>query len=201
MSNQQEVLLNTSTINDESLQNLAEFIEAFDDFTKYAELRKQIEDFINNDLSITYYIKDKDEVDAPVSDGKLHVVSEADWIKERKEDFTKFISYLKLLPDVETHKEKYGVTALVHNYKPEQVLQSAYTMNRDLLENISGFEKAINYFKYDFSLMAVFSLAMAFFLDIASFLTGGFMFAASFFKGIKKEKVSNDNDSTNDISK
>lgn len=179
---QQEILLNASTIDEEKLNDLAKFIEAFNDFTKYAELKKQMDDFINDNLSITYYIKGENDTDAPVSAGKLVVVSEAEWTKERKEDFTKFISCLKLLPDVEAHKEKYNESALVRDYYPEQVLQSAYTMNRDLLENISGFEKAINYFKYDFSLMAVFSLAMALFLDVASFLTGGFMFAANFFK-------------------
>lgn len=149
-------------------------------------------------MSITYYIKSENETDAPMSDGKLKVVSEADWTKERKEYFIKFISYIKLLPDVEAHKEKYNESALVRDYKPEQVLQSAYIINRDLLENISGFEKAINYFKYNFSLMAVFSLAMALFMDVASFLTGGFMFAASFFEGVKKEKVPTDTDGADD---
>lgn len=198
LSGQQEVLLNASTIDEEKLKNLAEFVEAFNDFSEYLELKKQIDDFINDDLSITYYIKGKNETDAPVSDGKLKVVSEADWTQERKEDFTKFISFLKLLPDVEAHEEKYNASTLLRDYEPEQVLQTAYIVNRDLLENISGFEKAINYFKYDFSLMAVFSLAMALFLDIASFLTGGFMFAASFFKGIKKEKVPTDTDGADD---
>lgn len=189
LSDQQEVLLDESTIDEKELQDLAEFMEVFNDFAKYAELKKQIDDFINDDLSITYYIKDKNETDAPVSAGKLDVVSEAEWTQERKEDFTKFISCLKLLPDVEAHKEKYNESALMGDYEPEEVLQSAYTINRDLLENISGFEKAINYFKYDFSLMAVFSLAMALFLDVASFLTGVFMFAASFFNGARKEKA------------
>ena len=195
LSEQQEVLLNASTINEKKLKGLEEYIEAFNDFAKYAELKKLIDDFIDDDLSITYYIKSKKETDAPMSDGKLKVVSEADWTTERKEDFTKFISCLKLLPDVEVHKEKYNESALVRDYEPEQVLQSAYTINRDLLENISEFEKAINYFKYDFSLMAVLSLAMALFLDVASFLTGGFMFAASFFKGVKKEKAYTGTDS------
>lgn len=194
LSGQQEVLLNASTIDEEGLKDLAKFMEVFDDFAKYAELKKQIDDFINDDLSITYYIKGKKETDVPVSDENITVVSEVDWTKKRKEDFAKFISYLKLLPDIEAHKEKYNESTLVRNYKPEQVLQSAYTINRDLLENISGFEKAINYFKYDFSLMAVFSLAMALFLDVASFLTGGFMFAASFFEDSKKEKVPTDTD-------
>lgn len=198
LSGQQEELLSASTINDENIKNLAEFIEVFDDFAKYAELKEQINDFINDDLSITYYIKGKNETDAPVLDGKYKVISEADWTKKRKEDFTKFISCLKLLPDVEAHKAKHSESALVRDYESEQVLQSAYTINRDLLEDISGFEKAVNYFKYDFSLMAVFSLAMALFLDIASFLTGGFMFAASFFKGGKKKKMSTDTDGTED---
>lgn len=194
LSDQQEVLLNASTIDEEKFKDLAEFIKAFNDFAKYLELKKLINDFIDDDLSITYYIKSENETDAPVSDGKLKVVSEDDWTTERKEDFTKFISYLKLVPDVETYKEKYNESALMRDYEPEQVLQSAYTINRDLLENISGFEKAINYFKYDFNLMAVFSLAMALFLDVASFLTGGFMFAASFFKGANKGKTPTDND-------
>lgn len=189
LSYQQEVLLNAGTIDEEKLKDLAEFIEVFDDFAKYVELRSLIDDFIDNDLSITYYIKSENETDVPTSDGKLKVVSEADWITERKEDFTKFISCLKLLPDIEAHKEKYNESALVRDYEPEQVLQSAYIINRDLLENISEFEKAINYFKYDFSLMAVLSLVMALFLDVASFLTGGFMFAASFFKDVKRGKV------------
>lgn len=196
---QQEVLLNANTIDEERLKDLAAIMDAFNDFVKYTELRKQIGDFINDDLSITYYIKGENETDAPVSDGKLQVVSEADWIKKRKEDFTKFISYLKLLPDVEVHKEKYNKSVLVRDYEPEQVLKSAYIMNRDLLEDISGFEKAINYFKYDFSLMAVLSLAMALFLDVASFLTGGFMFAASFFKGVKEKKVLTNNDDINNL--
>ena len=66
-------------------------------------------------MSITYYIKSENETDAPMSDGKLKVVSEADWTKERKEDFIKFISYIKLLPDVEAHKEKYNESALVRD--------------------------------------------------------------------------------------
>lgn len=201
LSDQQEILLNANSIDEEKLKDLANFMEAFNDFAKYLELEKRIDDFINDDLSITYYIKSKNETDAPKSDGKLKVVSEADWTTERKEDFTKFISYLKLLPDIETHKEKYNESVLVRDYEPEKVLRSAYTINRDLLENISGFEKAINYFKYDFSLMAVFSLAMALFLDVASFLTGGFMFAANFFKDVKKEKMSTNNDDANDINK
>ena len=87
-----------------------------------------------NDLSIKCYYT------TPQS----KVVSEADWTKERKEDFTKFISYVKSLPDIEAHKENYNESELVRDYKPEQVLRAAYTINRDLLENISGFEKAIN---------------------------------------------------------
>lgn len=201
LSDQQEALLNANTIDEERLKDLAGFIEVFNEFAKYAELKKQIDDFIDDDLTITYYIKDENETNAPVSEGKLKVVFETDWTQERKEGFTKFISCLKLLPDIEAHKEKYNESVLVRDYKPEEVLQSAYTMNRDLLENISGFEKAINYFKYDFSLMAVFSLAMALFLDFASFLTGGFMFAASFFKGVKKEKVETNNEDVNGVSK
>ena len=185
LSNQQEILLNAGTIDEGDLKNLVKFMETFNNFAKCAELKKQIDDFINDDLSITYYIKGENEIDVPVSNENFEVVSEADWTKERKEDFVKFISCLKLLPDIEAHKENYDESVLVRNYNPEQVLQSAYTINRDLLENISGFEKAINYFKYDFSLMAVFSLAMALFLDVASFFTGGFMFAASFFKDKK----------------
>lgn len=189
LAEQQEVMLNAHSIDEEGLKDLSGFIEVFSDFVKYAELKKLLDEFINDDLSVTYYIIGKNESDVPSSDGKFEVVSETEWIQKRKEDFIKFVSYLKLLPDVEVHKEKYNESALVHNYKSEQVLQAAYTMNRDLLENISGLEKAINYFKYDFKLMAVFSLALALFLDLASFLTGGFMFAASFFKSKNNDEA------------
>ena len=74
------------------------------------------------------------------------------------------------------------------DYDQQAVLEEAYTLNRDLLEDISGFEKAINYFKYDFKLMAVLSAIMALFMDGASFLAGGFMFGAGFFKNAKNKK-------------
>lgn len=73
-------------------------------------------------------------------------------------------------------------SGVIEDYEPSGVLDSAYRYNRDLLEDINNIEKAFNYFKYDFKAMAIFSLALALFMDFASFLTGGFMFATTFFK-------------------
>lgn len=211
LSNQQQMILNESQsdeeqsnegqsdeeqsnengIDVEQLNNLEDFQEAFNDYVKYVELRDDIDKFIDDDLNTTYYIKGEDETDLPASDENIKVVSEDHWVKERKQHFSKFISFVKLLPDVDVggDVENSEGLELVSNYysDSEQVLQSAYTINRDLLENISGFEKAINYFKYDFSLMAVFALAMALFLDVASFLTGVFMFGAGFFQCKEKQ--------------
>lgn len=214
LSSQQELILNGGQSNGgqsnggqsnengidvEQLNNLEDFQEAFNDYVKYVELRDDIDKFIDDDLkNTTYYIKGEDETDLPASDENIKVVSEDQWVKERKQHFSKFVSFVKSLPDVDVggDVENSEGLELVSNYysDSEQVLQSAYTINRDLLENISGFEKAINYFKYDFSLMAVFALAMALFLDVASFLTGVFMFGAGFFQC--KEKQDQKHDST-----
>lgn len=218
LSNQQQMILNESQsdeeqsnegqsdeeqsnengIDVEQLNNLEDFQEAFNDYVKYVELRDDIDKFIEDDLNTTYYIKGENETDLPASDDNIKVVSEDHWVKERKQHFSKFISFVKSLPDVDVDGdvENLKELELVSNYysDSEQVLQSAYTINRDLLEDISGFEKAMNYFKYDFSLMAVFALAMALFLDVASFLTGVFMFGAGFFQC--KEKQDQKHDST-----
>lgn len=201
LSSQQELILNGGQSNGgqsnengidvEQLNNLEDFQEAFNDYVKYVELRDDIDKFIDDALNTTYYIKGENETDLPASDENIKVVSEDHWVKERKQHFSKFISFVKLLPDVDVDGdvENSKELELVSNYysDSEQVLQSAYTINRDLLEDISGFEKAMNYFKYDFSLMAVFALAMALFLDVASFLTGVFMFGAGFFQCKEKQ--------------
>ena len=203
LSSRQELILNGGQSNKngidvEQLNNLEDFQEAFNDYVKYVELRDDIDKFIEDDLNTTYYIKGENETDLPASDDNIKVVSEDHWVKERKQHFSKFISFVKSLPDVDVDGdvENLKELELVSNYysDSEQVLQSAYTINRDLLEDISGFEKAMNYFKYDFSLMAVFALAMALFLDVASFLTGVFMFGAGFFQC--KEKQDQKHDST-----
>ncbi len=179
---------------DNQYEELAKFTEAFNSFVNYTELKKQIKDFIDDRLSITYYIKSKGESDpAPSGEGghTYKTVSEAEWTKQRKQDFVVFISCLKGLPDLEQYKNKEDASALMKDYDKQAVLEEAYTLNRDLLEKISDFEKAINYFKYDFRLMAVLSAIMALFMDLASFLTGGFMFGASFFDELKKPNKQN----------
>lgn len=193
---------------DNQYEELAKFTEAFNSFVNYTELKKQIKDFIDDRLSITYYIKSEGESDpAPSGEGghTYKTVSEAEWTQERKQDFVVFISCLKGLPDLEKYKKEDAsaenkekedasvkneeeASALMKDYDQQAVLEEAYTLNRDLLEKISDFEKAINYFKYDFRLMAVLSAIMALFMDLASFLTGGFMFGASFFDELKKPK-------------
>ena len=184
---------------DNQYEELAKFTEVFNSFVKYAELKDRIKRFIDNDLSITYYIKSEGESDpAPSGEGghTYKTVSEAEWTQERKRDFVEFISCLKALPDLEQYKEKEDASvkneeeasALMKDYDQQAVLEEAYTLNRDLLEDISDFEQAINYFKYDFRLMAVLSAIMALFMDVASFLAGGFMFGASFFDELKKPK-------------
>ena len=207
---------NTSE-SDNPHKELHDFTEAFNSFVKYAELKDRIKRFIDNNLSITYYIKSEGESDelapdeqspapetttpAPSGEGghTYKTVSKAEWTKRRKQDFVVFISCLKALPDLGQYKEKEeasvkneeDASALMNDYDQQAVLEEAYTLNRDLLENISNFEKAINYFKYDFRLMAVLSAIMALFMDLASFLTGGFMFGASFFDELKKQNKQN----------
>ncbi len=70
------------------------------------------------------------------------------------------------------------------------ILKEAEIIRRDLLGNLTAFEKSLNYFNYDFRKMAIFSAFVAVFLDLGAFLTGCFLYSARFIQIEKKEKSS-----------
>ena len=67
-----------------------------------------------------------------------------------------------------------------------EVLERSTEVQRDLLGELTEFEKAFNYFKYRFPIMAFFSAFIAVFFDLGAFFTGCFLYATEYFN-IKKE--------------
>lgn len=138
----------------ENLMKLNGLQSYLDEFLIYTSLKRDLNDFINTDLK------------------KSCNVSDSLWKDKRKQQFTTISLLLKQLPETGAVQSVYPV---------EDILSEAYTLERDLLEEISEFEKALHYFKYDFHTMAYVSALIAVFLDLGSFLTGCFMFTSRYF--------------------
>ena len=102
--------------------------------------------------------------------------------KERNEDFNELSTYLKSLPDMLNIDSKSKA-----QYNTEDILGIVTVYQRDLLGNLTDFEKAVNYFKYKFPVMAYFSAFIAVFFDLGSLFTGCFLYATEYFD--IKEKV------------
>lgn len=68
------------------------------------------------------------------------------------------------------------------SYHTEDVLYEASILRHDLLGNITDFECAFNFFKYDFTTMVFFSAFIAAFFDLGAFLTGCFLYGMEHFK-------------------
>lgn len=73
-------------------------------------------------------------------------------------------------------------------YSVEDILGIVTVYQRDLLGNLTNFEKAFNYFKYKFPVMAYFSAFIAVFFDLGSFFTGCFLYATEYFDIKEKSK-------------
>ncbi|OGO81108.1 MAG: hypothetical protein A2Y21_04330 [Clostridiales bacterium GWC2_40_7] len=191
-----EQLIREDEINDEKVKDLSLLVNCFDDFVSYFKLKYNIEEFIESEINKTYFIQsDASKSDAIITSNnsdKVIVMAEAAWTDKRKKHFIEFNGYLKSLPEIQneainskdenTPKDVTGEYDVLKKYDADTVLNASYALNRDLLEDISGFEKAMNYFKYDFKMMAVFSLLLALFLDVGAFLIGCFLFSTNFFK-------------------
>jgi hypothetical protein len=202
-------LLKNNEIDSEQVKKLSKFVGYLQDYNKYSILKANLDEFIDRKISLTYLIlpnKDESEMTSTdtvtITGGAFKVFNEIEWIKERKSHFIEFNSYLKSLPDtgneiysykgMNTQADLASVYKIVEEYDVNKVLDKSYNLNRDLLEDITGFEKAVNYFKYDFKMMAIFSLLIALFLDIGAFLIGCFLFSAGFF-GHNSTKLDNNN--------
>lgn len=127
-------------------------------YKNYLDLDDNLDDFRNNNVNKTYEIINKKSMNS--------------WIRYRSQDFKTLFTYLNIFDDYEEMKK---------------MLDTGTNYQRDLLGNLTDFEKAFNYFKYEFPLMACFSLFIAVFFDLGAFLTGCFLYCTDFFKKFSSE--------------
>lgn len=123
-------------------------------------------------------------------------LTEKEWAEERNEDFFQFIGYLKSLPDVtaiepenDTTKSKSANSkntdansSSKENFDSDKVLEETSVMQRNFLGNLTMFERAFNYFLYDYKMMVFFSAFIAVYLDLSAFLVGCFLYFTEIFK-------------------
>jgi len=76
---------------------------------------------------------------------------------------------------------------MTDGYDVNIVLNEASILQRDLLGELTDFEKAFNYFKYQFPVMAYFSAFIAVFFDLGAFFTGCFLYVTEYFE--KKREI------------
>ncbi len=189
-----------------SLNALSDLLTYFEKYKEYLELNEDLETFLKENLGTTYIINEQlDNVEDELN-GIIYLTEE-EWRNVRKKDLAEFIRLLKLLPEKESFTEGNVVlndeiireisdkvddemTDDTEVFDRNQVLERAYTLNRDLLENITSFEKAVNYFKYDFNMMAYFAAFLALFFDLGSFGAGCLFFALQSYKK-KSNKANN----------
>lgn len=161
------------------LGNIVDIKDALKQYKNYLELKTKL----NNENIKTYIInlQNKKNVSNSKDNSEVVNITYNNWRKVRNNDFNQFCSCLKLLPDTSiiTSKDKKSKNT---KYDTDNILDKAKTYQRDLLGDLTDFEKAFNYFKYKFPMMAVFSAVIAIFFDFGSFLTGCFLYVTEYFK-------------------
>lgn len=169
-------LSESDVVTTDSIASLTSLTERINEYGKSLVLSKNVQEYMENDLGQTYSFHEK-------TDG-----AESHWRSMRDGDFHQFLSMLHDLPDPllleniykdEYAQKGYRATALI--------LKEAEILRRDLLGNLTAFEKSLNYFKYDFRKMAIFSAFVAVFLDLGAFLTGCFLYSARHIQMVKTE--------------
>lgn len=159
------------TSNSEAIKNIVSIKNQLNDYSDYLNLKSDIIEFEKEHIRKTYIIKLDNQKKINTSNNEIKYT---DWKKQRNQDFTAFVTYVKSLPDVSNKNEE--------EYNANNVLDTATTYQRDLLGTLTEFEKAFNYFKYKYPVMAFFSAFIAIFFDLGSFFTGCFLYATEYFE-------------------
>lgn len=178
-------------------------------YTEYMSLKNDLDNYIQNRIKRTYRIQlsakdssssqndmqndvqnneqvtdqNNNQYDEQPDIKNVYTVSENEWIKNRNEDFDSLFTYLKSLPDISEIVDEATL------YNENHILTEAVVLQRDLLGNLKDLEKAFNYFKYPFPVMAYFALFIAVFFDLGSFFTGCFLYATEYFE-VHNDKIS-----------
>ena len=160
----------------EMMSDLVWLKDAIKQYSEYMELKNNLLSFRKNNVQKTYSFEITKE--KQISEKSLK-----SWKKERNDDFDQLSIYLKSLPDMTNVNTENN-----NQYNTEDILDMVTVYQRDLLGNLTDFEKAFNYFKYKFPVMAYFSAFIAVFFDLGSFFTGCFLFAIEYFDVKEKRK-------------
>ncbi len=155
--------------------------DAIRQYSEYMDLKNKLLDYRKNHIQKTYTFTITNE-------NKISEKSLETWKKKRNDNFNSLAIYLKLLPDTSNIDSKNS-----NQYNAEDKLGIVTVYQRDLLGNLTDFEKAFNYFKYKFPVMAYFSAFIAAFFDLGSFFTGCFLYATEYFDIQKKEQENDGN--------
>lgn len=171
------------------------------EYKKYLFLKEKLDIYCNENIGKTYQIKindnalepyelsnnydesEKNILDKIVNNEEEDVfnISEQEWIDIRINDFNLFYSYVKMLPYVEEKEDGNNNESNLEKFIADEIIKETSIYQRDLLGQITNFEKAFIYFKYDFSMMAFFSAFIAVFFDLGAFFTGCFLYATEYF--------------------
>ena len=151
---------NSSSFKSEDVKEITMLKDALMKYYDYLALENELDTFINDRVKKVYNIENYDATN---------------WEKERNDDFNTFYTYIKSLPDL----SKLNMNT---EYDSVLVIEEASVLQRNLLGKLTDFEKAFNYFKYKFSIMAYFSAFIAAFFDLGAFFTGCFLYVAEYLK-------------------
>lgn len=165
------------------LQNLKEKLLEYD---KYLQLKTDLDYYINEKLNMTQMSSMTSSDAAAASDAadmKINYVEDSEWKNRRNDDFSDFLLLLQSLPEIENMELEHS------DYDADAVIHEAQTLRRDLLGELTDFERAFDFFKYDFKVMAIFSAFIAVFFDLGSFMTGVFLFAIDYIPRKKGDKT------------
>lgn len=165
--------------NSEKIESLSICISNLNSLKKGITLQHEISDFKSDQLSKSYIIKnhnidsDNEKDNADNENGALlyTTVTVEQWKTIRHKDIAQFIGLIKQIPTSE------------NNDRINEMLDTAYKLNRNNLETISEMENAINFLKSEQNKVALISIVIAFFIDVNSLLIGIILF---FFKSENK---------------
>lgn len=172
--------LNNPDLDSDAIQNLVSLKDKLLSYSEYLTLKNAINNFIDSQLKITYQIGD---VENCISEDNqsLYIISEPEWRELRNNSFDEFYTMVKSLPDISLIDVSSDYEP--PDFEPTKVLDDAIKYQRNLLGDLTEFEKAFIYFKYpSYSFMAFFSAFIAVFFDLGSFFTGCFLYTTEYFK-------------------
>ncbi len=150
-------------------------------YSEYLKLKNSINMYITDRLEFTYQIiKD----DTTLENQENYIIRETEWIDNRNYDFNVFCKMIEMLPMLNEEEN------LERGYIVSEVLKEASVMQRDLLGQLTEFERAFNYFKYNFPVMAYFSAFIAVFFDLGAFFVGCYIYITEYFEKTTQNKVS-----------